>query len=111
MSIPRKPDERKSPTHADARRSAEQLRMSEQRLARALFATLSARRATPELREAIAGYVSDARGARRTWRDTLAAVNALMRQAAGGQPVSGDSDGLAQCILTWCEEEYAQGGP
>ena len=84
--------------------------MSEQRLARALFAAVGERRATPELREAIAGYVADARGARRTWRETLATLNALMRQAAGGQLVTGEVDALAQSILQWCEEEYAQGG-
>ena len=110
MTISRRVPDQTSSRLADVRRSAEHLRVSEQRLARALFDAVSDGPATTELREAIAGYVADARGARRTWRETMAAVTALMRHAAGGQRVSGDSDGRAQCILKWCEEEYAQGG-
>jgi hypothetical protein len=94
----------------DARHAADRLRAEEERLALALSAALGARRATPGLREAIGGYVSAARAARRSWQETLAAVRALMRQAAAGQVVTDDVDALAECIFSWCEEEYAQGG-
>ena len=86
------------------------MRVGEERLARALSRAINAGRATPKLREAIAEFVGAARDGGFSWQDTVAAVNALMRQAAEGQAVTSDLDALAQHILQWCEEEYEQRG-
>lgn len=84
--------------------------MGEERFGRALSTALAAGRATPMLREAITDFVRAARSGGFSWPDTLAAVNALMRQAATRQVVTADVDALAQRIVGWCEEEYAQRG-
>jgi hypothetical protein len=84
------------------------VRIGEERLGRALSTALSTGRATPGLRESIADFVRAARDGGFSWHDTAAAVNALMRQAASRQPATANVDALAQCILGWCEEEYAQ---
>jgi hypothetical protein len=84
------------------------MRLGEERLAHALSTALSTGRATPRLREAIAEFVRAAKDAGFSWRDTEAAVNALMRQAAAEHVVTANVDALAQSILGWCEEEYAQ---
>jgi predicted RNA-binding Zn ribbon-like protein len=89
---------------------ADLLRIGEERLAHDLSTALTTRRATPRLREAIAEFVRAAKDGGFSWQDTTAAVNALMRQAASGQAVTADVDALAQRILGWCEEEYAQRG-
>lgn len=86
------------------------MRTGEERLSRALSAALNTGRATPRLREAIAEFVRAAREGGFSWQDTAAAVNALMRQAATLQAATADVDALAQRILRWCEEEYAQSG-
>ena len=86
------------------------MRIGEERLAGALSTALSTGRATPRLREAIAEFVRAAKDGGFSWQDTAAAVNALMRQAASDQGATADVDALAQRILGWCEEEYAQHG-
>jgi len=86
------------------------VRIGEERLAHALSIVLSTGRATPGLREAIAEFVLAAKDGGFSWQDTEAAVNALMRQAATDQSVTAGADALAQHILRWCEEEYAQRG-
>ena len=86
------------------------MRIGEERLARDLSTALSTGRATPRLREAIAEFVRAAKDGGFSWQDTEAAVNALMRQAAAGQVPTAGGDALAQCILAWCEEEFAQHG-
>ena len=86
------------------------MRIGEERLARALSTALTTGRATPGLREAIADFVRAAKNGGFSWQDTAAAVNALMRQAATDQVATADVDALAQRILGWCEEEYAQDG-
>jgi hypothetical protein len=86
------------------------MRIGEERLASALSTALSTGRATPRLREAIAEFVRAAKHGGFSWRDTAAAVNALMRQAAAEEVATADVDALAQRILGWCEEEYAQHG-
>ena len=53
-------------------------------------------------------FVRAAKDAGFSWEDTEAAVNALMRQAAGEHVATANVDALAQSILGWCEEEYAQ---
>lgn len=82
------------------------MRAGEERLARALSIALGSGQATRDLREAIAGYIAAAKAGGYSWQETAAAVNALMRQAAGSQIVTGDADALAQRILQWCEEEF-----
>jgi hypothetical protein len=84
--------------------------MGEERLARALSTALSTSHATPRLREAIAEFVRAAKDGGYSWQDTAAAVNALMRQAATDQVATPGVDALAERILGWCEEEYAQDG-
>lgn len=84
------------------------MRIGEERLARALSTALTTGRATPGLREAIADFVRAAKNGGFSWQDTAAAVNALMRQAATDQVATADVDALAQRILGWSEEEYAQ---
>jgi hypothetical protein len=86
------------------------VRIGEERLAHALSTALGTGRATPGLREAIAEFVGAAKDGGFSWQDTEAAVNALMRQAATRQVTTADIDALAQGILRWCEEEYAQRG-
>lgn len=86
------------------------MRIGEERLAHALSTALSTGRATPRLREAIAEFVRAAKESGFPWQDTAAAVNALMRQAATEQVATADVDALAERILGWCEEEYAQHG-
>ena len=86
------------------------MRTGEERLAHALSTALSTGRATPGLREAIAEFVRAAKDGGFSWQDTEAAVNALMRQAATDQAATAGGDALAQHILRWCEEEYAQRG-
>jgi len=86
------------------------VRIGEDRLGRALSGAVSTGRATPGLREAIADFVRAAKDGGFSWQDTAAAVNALMRQAATDQAATADVDALAQSILGWCEEEYAQRG-
>jgi len=86
------------------------VRIGEERLATALSTALSTGRATPRLREAIAEFVRAAKDGGFGWQDTEAAVNALMRQAATGQAATAEVDALAQRILGWCEEEFAQRG-
>ena len=104
MNAPR----RREPTRGgnDAPHADDQLRSGEERLTRALAIAIDTGRATPALREAIAGYVDAARAGGFSWHQTGAAVNALMRQAASGQDVTGDVDALAERILRWSEEEY-----
>lgn len=82
------------------------MRAGEERLARELSSVLGTGQATPALREAIARYIAAARTSGFSWQDTAGAVNALMRQAAASQAVTGDADALAQRILQWCEEEF-----
>ena len=89
---------------------ATDLARSEERLGRALSTALNTGRATPSLREAIAEFVRAAKDGGFSWRDTAASVNALMRQAATRQTVTADVDALAERILGWCEEEYANRG-
>jgi len=84
------------------------VRIGQERLAGALSAALSTGRATPRLREAIAVFVRAAKDGGFSWQDTQAAVNALMRQAATRQAATADVAALAQRILGWCEEEYAE---
>lgn len=84
------------------------MRVGEERLGHALSTVLSTGRATPGLREAIAEFVRAAKDGGFSWQDTKAAVNALMRQAATVQVATADIDALAQRILRWCDEEYAQ---
>lgn len=84
------------------------MRIGEERLAHDLSTALNTGRATPRLREAIAEFVRAAKDGGFSWQDTEAAVNALMRQAATEQVATADVDALAQRILGWCEEEYAQ---
>lgn len=84
------------------------VRIGEERLAHDLSTALNTGRATPRLREAIAEFVRAAKDGGFSWQDTEAAVNALMRQAATEQVATADVDALAQRILGWCEEEYAQ---
>lgn len=86
------------------------VRTGQERLGHALSAVLSTGRATPGLREAIAEFVRAAKSAGFSLQDTESAVNALMRQAATAQVATGGIDALAQRILRWCEEEYAQCG-
>lgn len=86
------------------------MRIGEERLSDALSTALRTGRATPGLREAIAEFVRAARDGGFSWQDTAAAINALMRQAATRQAATADVDALAQRILRWCEEEYAQRG-
>jgi hypothetical protein len=86
------------------------MRIGEERLARALSTALGTGRATPKLREAIAEFVRAAKDGGFSWQDTAAAVNALMRQAAAEEIATADVDALAQRILGWSEEEYAQDG-
>jgi hypothetical protein len=88
----------------------ELLRIGEDRLGRALSSAVSTGHATPGLREAIADFVRAAKDGGFSWQDTAAAVNALMRQAATHQAATAAVDALAQSILNWCEEEYAQRG-
>ena len=84
------------------------MRIGEERLAHDLSTALNTGRATPRFREAIAEFVRAAKDGGFSWQDTEAAVNALMRQAATEQVATADVDALAQRILGWCEEEYAQ---
>jgi hypothetical protein len=108
VSSQRRPDRpRRSP---NAPRAADLLRIGEERLAHDLSTALSTRHATPRLREAIAEFVRAARDGGFSWQDTASAVNALMRQAATSDAATADVDALAQRILGWCEEEYAQEG-
>jgi hypothetical protein len=86
------------------------VRIGEERLAGDLSTALGTGRATPRLREAIAEFVRAAKDGGFSWQDTEAAVNALMRQAAAGQAPTAAGDALAQRILAWCEEEFAQHG-
>ena len=87
---------------------AELVRIGEDRLGHALSTALSTGRATPGLREAIAEFVRAAKDGGFSWQDMAGAVNALMRQAANRQRATADVDALAQRMLAWCEEEYAQ---
>jgi len=106
MSSPRRPDRpRRS---RDLNREADLIRIGEERLAGALSTAINTVRAMPRLREAIAVFVRAAKDAGFSWQDTEAAVNALMRQAAGEHVATANVDALAQSILGWCEEEYAQ---
>jgi len=94
----------------DAPHPAELVRIGEDRLGDALSTALGTGRATPGLREAIAEFVRAAKDGGFSWQDMAGAVNALMRQAANRQTATADVDALAQRILAWCEEEYAQRG-
>jgi hypothetical protein len=84
--------------------------MGEERFGRALSTALASGQAPPMLREAIAEFVGAARDGGFSWQDTVAAVKALMRQAATHRVVTADVDALAQRIIGWCEEEYAHRG-
>ena len=86
------------------------MRIGEERLSDALSTALRTGRVTPTLREAIAEFVRAARDGGFSWDETAAAVNALMRQAATHRAATADMDALAERILRWCEEEYAQSG-
>ena len=86
------------------------MRAGQERLGHALSVVLSTGRATAGLPEAIAEFVRAAKSGGFSLEDTESAVNALMRQAATAQVATGDIDALAQRILRWCEEEYAQCG-
>ena len=104
MDTPRRPNR---PRISSDAHQATDLARSEERFGRALSTALSTGRATPRLREAIAEFVRAAKDGGFSWPDTAAAVNALMRQAATRQAVTADVDALAQRIIAWCEEEYA----
>ena len=106
VSSPRRPD--RPPISRDAPRAADLLRIGEERLAHDLSTALRTHQATPRLREGIAQFVRAAKDGGFSWQDTAAAVDALMRQAASDQLATADVDALAQRILGWCEEEYAQ---
>ena len=108
MNSPRRPNRPRRSN--DVSRAADLVRSGEERLGHALSTVLSTGRATPGLREAIAEFVRAAKDGGFSWQDTEAAVNALMRQAATAQVPTADVDALAQRIIRWCEEEYAQRG-
>jgi hypothetical protein len=78
------------------------------RLVRALVTAVQTRRASPELREAICGYVAQARAAGIPQEEMLATAQALMRRAVVGQRIAPDTDALAERILEWCVEEYSR---